>query len=162
MKDREKMSVLGKIYEEMMPYGFAAVIFLSVMLTLYFLGVFSHKFWISTEAVGFEPFLIVPGSMKLNSTGLYFTLKNEAGGEVNIIEINGHYKGKSGGNVSHDHISGFPFYMGPNGKARIFISSEKWNITEGEPYNVSIEIVFEYVERGEKGVVEGFLVGLTS
>ncbi len=123
--------------EYLMTYGWAILIVIIVAAALFALGVFNPATYTQQTAIGFQGFQIPSGGWQFTSGGqLTLQLKNMAGANINITQVQATYAGTPATNSNASNT------IGP-GSAKTYIITGLPTAAAGSSY--SIDVVISYM-----------------
>jgi hypothetical protein len=137
--------------EYLMTYGWAILIVIIVAAALYALGIFNPATYTQSTAVGFQGFQVPTGGWQVNDTTVTVVLKNMAGANINITNIEATYAGTTTGSVSPD-LTANGGALAPNGQATFFLDGGDYaGPDSGASYSVTIEVTYDNLASGLTG-----------
>ena len=148
--------------EYLMTYGWAILIVIIVGAALYALGIFNPAAYSQSAAIGFQNFQIPQGGWQLTSGGtLTLQIKNMAGSNIDITQVQATYAGSTGTNNT---VSGS---FAPGGSKTITMPAASWSPALTTPlsgsYSIPVTITFDNLDTGMAGFKSaGTLTGTIS
>jgi hypothetical protein len=131
--------------EYLMTYGWAILIVIIVAAALYALGIFNPATYTQSTAVGFQGFQVPTGGWQVNDTTVTIVLKNMAGANINITNIEATYAGTTTTSASPPYR-----VMGSNTEETFYLSGLS-GPSQGASYSVTIGITYDNLVTGLTG-----------
>jgi hypothetical protein len=144
--------------EYLMTYGWAILIVIIVAAALFALGVFNPATYTQSTATGFTGFQIPSGGWQFTSGGvLTLQLKNMAGANINITNVQATYAGTSGINTT---ASGA---LGPGSSYTTVVTFPGVSPAQGSTYSIDMTITYRNLDTGISGFISsGTMTGTVS
>lgn len=142
--------------EYLMTYGWAILIVIIVAAALFALGVFNPATYTQSAPTGFQGFQIPSGGFQLTSAGqLTLQLKNMAGANINITQINATYAGSNIGTTAYSGT------IAP-GAAYTATVTGLPTAAVGSSYSVDVVILYTNLDSGLAFTSSGKVTGTVS
>jgi hypothetical protein len=136
--------------EYLMTYGWAILIVIIVFAALWALGVFNPSTWSGSSAAGFSGFSVPAGGWQVSSTQVKLILKNAAGANIRITNLNATF-----GTVATNQSSPFPANLGPNNQTTFTLDNAPGTAwagpTSGSSYTITVNIKYDNLDTGMTG-----------
>jgi hypothetical protein len=143
--------------EYLMTYGWAILIVIIVAAALFALGVFNPATYTQSTATGFTGFQIPSGGWQFTSGGvLTLQLKNMAGANINITNVQATYAGTSGINTTASNA------IGPGSAYTEIITIAGVTPATGSSYSVDVVVSYANLDTGLSFTSSGKVTGTVS
>ena len=143
--------------EYLMTYGWAILIVIIVAAALFALGVFNPATYTQSTATGFTGFQIPSGGWQFTTGGvLTLQLKNMAGANINITNIQATYAGTSGTNTTASNP------IGPGSAYTEKVTIAGVTPATGASYSVDVVVSYTNLDTGLAFTSSGKVTGTVS